>query len=110
MVCVVSATWCQHVGMSVVLGGKNLRHNADITSQEPVVTTVYYEKPDKDNGKELVLWKLLLSFNPQNNDSLYMAARAIQMTHGMIHVQQAGLQNSTQHGIFHTPISENGST
>ncbi len=33
MVCVVSATWRQHVGMSFVLGGKNPRHDADITSQ-----------------------------------------------------------------------------
>jgi hypothetical protein len=34
MVCVVSATWRQHVGMSVILEGKNPRHDADITSQD----------------------------------------------------------------------------
>jgi hypothetical protein len=34
MVCVVSATWRRHVGMSVVLGGKNPRHNADISSKD----------------------------------------------------------------------------
>ncbi len=34
MVCVVSAKWRRHVGMSVVLGGGNPRHGADITSQE----------------------------------------------------------------------------
>jgi hypothetical protein len=39
MVWVVSATWRRHVGMSVVLGGKNPRHDADITSQVIVVTT-----------------------------------------------------------------------
>jgi hypothetical protein len=33
MVCVVSATWRRHVGMSVVLGGKNPRHDADISSK-----------------------------------------------------------------------------
>jgi hypothetical protein len=32
MVCVVSATWRRHVGMSVVLGGENPRHDADISS------------------------------------------------------------------------------
>ena len=83
---------------------------AALVKCQPVVTTVYYEKPDDDNGKELVLWKPLLNFKPRNNDSLYMAARAVKTTHGMVHVQRAGLQNSTQHGIFHTPIFENGST
>ena len=33
MVCVVSATWRRHVGADIVLGGKNCRHDADITSQ-----------------------------------------------------------------------------
>ena len=33
MVCVVSATLCRHVGMSVVFGGKNPRQDADIASQ-----------------------------------------------------------------------------
>jgi hypothetical protein len=33
MVCVVSATWRRHVGADIVLGGKNSRHDADITSQ-----------------------------------------------------------------------------
>lgn len=83
---------------------------AGLVSRQPVVTTVYYEKPDDDDGKELVLWKPLMNFYPRNNDSLYMAARAVQTTHGMVHVQRAGLQSSTQHGIFHTPIFESGST
>ena len=34
MVCVVSATWRRHVGADIVLGGKNPRHDADITSQD----------------------------------------------------------------------------
>ena len=33
MVCVVSATWRRHVGADIVLGGKNSRHDADISSQ-----------------------------------------------------------------------------
>jgi hypothetical protein len=73
---------------------------------QPVVTTEYYQKPDVDSGKELVLWKPLLNFKPKG-DSLYLAARGIQTTHGMIHVQRAGLQGHAQHGIFHTPIFSN---
>jgi hypothetical protein len=34
MVCVMSATWRRHVGVSVVLGGENPRHDANITSQD----------------------------------------------------------------------------
>ena len=33
MGCVVSATWRRHVGMLAVFGGKNPRHDADISSQ-----------------------------------------------------------------------------
>ena len=73
--------------------------------KQPVVTTVYYQRPEVDNGKELVLWKPLLNFRPKG-DSLYLAARGIRTTHGMIHVQRAGLQGHAQHGIFHTPIFE----
>jgi hypothetical protein len=47
MVCVVSATWRRHVGMSVVLGKKNPRHDADITSQAwwPVTSYSRYGAP-----------------------------------------------------------------
>jgi len=81
--------------------------NAPLVSRQLVVTTVYYEKLEDDNGKELVLWKPILNFNPRD-DSLYMAARGIQTLHGMVHVQRAGLQSYTQHGVFHTPIFEDG--
>ncbi len=80
---------------------------APLVGKQPVVTTVYYEKPELDNGKELVLWKPMLNFKPRN-DSLYMAARGVQTTHGMVHVQRAGLQSHAQHGIFHTPIFQDG--
>ena len=48
MVCVVSATCRRHVGMSVVLGGKNPRHDADITSQvfESVLEEIARAYPD----------------------------------------------------------------
>ncbi|KAL7528877.1 hypothetical protein ACHAXR_002683 [Thalassiosira sp. AJA248-18] len=82
--------------------------NAALVARQPVVTTVYYEKPCCDNGKELVLWKPILNFNPRDSCSPYMAARGIQTTHGMVHVQRAGLQSHAQHGIFHTPIFADG--
>ncbi|KAL7549975.1 hypothetical protein ACHAWF_013230 [Thalassiosira exigua] len=81
--------------------------NAPLVARQPVVTTVYYEKPELDEGKELVLWKPLLNFKPRD-DSMYMAARGIQALHGMVHVQRSGLQSHAQHGIFHRPIFENG--
>ena len=39
MVCVVSATWRRHVGADIVLGGKNSRHDADISSQGSIVVS-----------------------------------------------------------------------
>ena len=71
-----------------------------------MVTTVYYQKPKEDDGKELVLFKPALNFKP-SYDSLYTAARGIQTNHGMIHVQRAGLQSQAMHGIFHAPNFEN---
>ena len=53
--------------------------NAPLVGKQPVVTTVYYEKPEVDNGKELVLWKPLFNFRPRD-DSLYMAARGVQVS------------------------------
>ena len=38
---------------------------------------------------------------------LYNAARAVFTTHGMMHVQQAGLQSMAVHGVFHTPQDTN---
>lgn len=107
-------------GFNTIIFGLNLRRsgfhyhqdtigslhakNEPMVGHQPVVTTVYYQKPSVDNGKELVLWKPLFNFKPRNRDSLYNAARGIQTYHGMIHVQKAGLQGHAQHGIFHTPI------
>ena len=94
--------------------------NAPLVAHQPVVTTVFYERPDVDSGKELVLWKPLLNFSPvvggHNNqanaasgsadgssNTEYHAARAVSTTHAMIHVQRAGLQKIAVHGIFHAP-------
>ena len=53
-----------------------------------------------------MLWKPLFNFKP-SVDTLYAAARGLQTTHGMVHVQRAGLQSHAQHGVFHTPVFEN---
>lgn len=58
-----------------------------------------------DNDKEVVLWRPLLNFSPRDDDE-YSAARALPTTHGMIHVQRAGLQRDALHGIFHNPGHE----
>ena len=81
--------------------------NAPLVPRQPVVTTVFYEYPLEDEGKEVVLWKPTLNFSPtkgENNE--YVAARAIRTAHGMVHVQQAGLQKEALHGIFHAPMEE----
>lgn len=78
--------------------------NAPLLPRQPVVTTVYYQKPQLDDGKEMVLWKPLMNFKPKD-DSLYMAARGIVTSHGMVHVQKAGLQSKVEHGIFRTPCN-----
>lgn len=78
--------------------------NAPLLPRQPVVTTVYYQKPQLDEGKEIVLWKPLMNFRPKE-DSLYAAARGVVTSHGMVHVQKAGLQRKALHGIFRTPFS-----
>jgi hypothetical protein len=40
----------------------------------------------------------------RRNDDLYLAASACPTKHGQIHIQRAGLQKDTLHGIFHTPL------
>lgn len=98
--------------------------NAPLVAKQPVVTTVLYDKPVDDQGKELVLWKPILNFTPQRSSSAavnaavvvgknkgnvpatgseYLAAVALPTTHGMIHVQRAGIQSKALHGIFHNP-------
>lgn len=81
--------------------------NGPLVSRQPVVTTVFYERPEQDQEKEVVLWKPCLnfstSFSSSGGDGCYDAARAVSTTHGMVHVQQAGLQKRAVHGIFHAP-------
>lgn len=69
--------------------------------RQPVVTTILYEKPQQDSGKEVVLWKPMLNW--RGSSDLYCAARALQTTHGMMHIQRSGLQSKAQHGVFHSP-------
>jgi len=92
-------------GFDILIFGLNLRRscfhyhqdtiaslnakNAPLVSCQPVVTTTYYQKPEADNGKELVPWKPFLNFDP-GDESLYMAGRRIQTLDRMIHVQRTG--------------------
>jgi hypothetical protein len=89
--------------------------NVPLVPRQPVVTTVLYERPDKDNEKEIVLWRPILNWSPRStsnnkdiNVGLYQAARALPTIDGTIHVQRAGLQRVAKHGIFHTPTNKNG--
>ena len=76
--------------------------NSSLMPCQPVVTSILYEQPEQDSGKEVVLWKPVLNW-PSSRSDLYSAARAVQTVHGTIHVQSAGLQSKAQHGVFHTP-------
>jgi len=91
--------------------------NAPLVGRQLVVTTVFYEHPSLDNKKEVVLWKPILNWSasvPPNADNqrrqqersttdVYLAARGVETSHGMIHLQAAGLQGRALHGVFHTP-------
>jgi hypothetical protein len=113
-------------GFNTIIFGANLRgagfhyhqdavsslkaKNACLMPRQPVVTTVVYQKPEMDNGKEVVLWKPLLNFRAGSSSSqceLYHAARALSTTQGLMHIQQAGLQSKACHGVFHTPNDTN---
>ena len=90
--------------------------NAPLLPEQPVVTTVLYENIQEDSGKECVFWKPIFNFTPRSssstdsdntskrNEGLYLAARACPTQHGQMHIQRAGLQKDTLHGIFHTPL------
>jgi hypothetical protein len=68
---------------------------------QPVVTSVFYFEPEHDSGKEVVLWRPILNFPFEIAE--YQAVRALSTSHGMIHVQRAGLQKMAVHGILHAP-------
>ena len=46
-----------------------------------------------------------IAVDDDNASGFYLAARTVRTTHGMIHVQRAGLLARTKHGIFHCPGS-----
>ena len=74
---------------------------APLTPKQPVVTSVFYERPEADGGKESVLWRPCLNW--QARGDVFCAARALGTPHGCVHVQRAGLQARSKHGVFHTP-------
>lgn len=129
-------------GFNVIVFGLNLRRGgfhyhqdhigdvkakaAPLVPRQPVATTVFYERPDLDDKKEVVNWRPIDNWTgvaPKSgtthhpteagdgergtiNNNYYLAARSVRTTHGMIHIQRAGLQAKTKHGIFHAPGDE----
>ena len=75
--------------------------NAPLVPQQPVVTTVIYDDPQSDSGKEVLLFRPALNWEPR--DGPFTAARALYTPHGTAHIQRAGLQRSSKHGVFHAP-------
>lgn len=92
---------------------------------QPVATTVFYERPDLDDGKEVVNWKPAINWTSvqaksgkisaaevgqeergTRNNNYYLSPRTVRTFHGMIHIQRAGLQKDALHGIFHAPGDE----
>jgi len=73
---------------------------APLVRKQPVVTTVFYEKPE-DEGKESVLWRPIDNWQPRGDT--FSAARCLVTTQGVAHVQRAGLQAKAKHGVMHTP-------
>ena len=75
--------------------------NAPLVPCQPVVTTVLYAQPTIDQEKEVVLWRPRLNWEPREGP--FTAVRALTTPHGMVHIQRAGLQKGTKHGVFHAP-------
>ena len=47
-----------------------------------------------------MLWRNALNWDCRGGT--YCAARGLRTTHGVVHVQRAGLQATTKHGVFHS--------
>jgi hypothetical protein len=78
--------------------------NAPLVPYQPVVTTIVYERPGVDSSKEMVVWKPSQNWDWDPNP-LSGSARAIVTPHGCAHIQRAGLQRATKHGVFHNPFT-----
>lgn len=85
-----------------------------MTPSQPVVTTVLYQKPEDDSGKETCFWiptghdddwnKSFLSKNNFSDtyENMYLGRNQVCTTHGMVHIQKAGIQSHSKHGVFHS--------
>ena len=138
---VYAATHLKHPlgpkGFNVIVFGLNIRRggfhfhkdhkegflpkSAPLLDEQPVATTVFYERPDFDDGKEVVNWKPASNFDGiqakggtahdqeergTRKNNYYISARTVRTYHGMIHIQRCGLQKEALHGIFHAPGDE----
>ena len=75
-----------------------------LCENQAVSTTVLYEKPQLDSGKETVCWLPLKGWKyyGASYDNPYLAKYQLQTFHGTEHVQSSGLQNTSKHGVVHT--------
>jgi len=138
---VYAATHLKHplgpMGFNIIVFGLNIRRGgfhfhkdhverltpkaAPLLDEQPVATTVFYERPDLDDGKEVVNWRPSLQWDGiqakggtahgqeergTRNNNYYLSARTVRTYHGMIHIQRSGLQKEALHGIFHAPGDE----
>ena len=94
-----------------------LAKDVTMVPQQPVATTVLYEKPGTegdvvDDGKDSVFWipKPLAGASRHNGqsrfggtyDNEYCAFMSLQTSHGGEHIQAAGQQQIAKHGVFPT--------
>lgn len=84
-----------------------------MTEQQPVCTTVLYEKPGADKGKETIYWIPAFGLGSGTKNSSkkysdatyerpYCALCNLETSHGTEHVQSSGLQSISKHAVLHT--------
>ena len=71
--------------------------NITMTPYQPVCTTVFYQEVE-DSGKETCLWIPTDNYDNNTYENPYKARNALETTHGMCHVQRAGLQAKAKVG------------
>ena len=91
--------------------------NMTMSPEQPVCTTVLYQHA-VDEGKETVFWiptpigdgigedkwnkSMRDSFDSDTYTNPYLARNSAVTYHGLEHIQRAGLQKHSKHGVFHT--------
>ena len=84
-----------------------LAKDVTMVPEQAVCTTVLYEQPEKDSGKESVHWISKTSSDLSNRwkntfSNPYQSLCALRTYHMSEHVQTAGLQSISKHAVLHT--------